>query len=99
MLPEVKGGNGYGIKSASNPDFLINGQAFDCFSPKENTSARNIWSTVKNKSETQAERIVINLNDHKGSIEDLKQQFNEYKVDTLKEVLIIKEGKISRLVP
>nr|WP_240636654.1 WXG100 family type VII secretion target [Paenibacillus silvae] len=41
MLPNTKGGNGYGINPTSNPDFLINGKAFDCYSP-ETIKVRNI---------------------------------------------------------
>ncbi|WP_019637138.1 hypothetical protein [Paenibacillus fonticola] len=99
MLPDTKGGNGFGIKKTSSPDFLIDGKAFDCYSPKANTPVRNIWDTVKGKTEKQASRIVINLDDFSGSVDDVAKQFKEYKIDTLEELLIIKDGKVIRLYP
>ncbi|WP_281384478.1 hypothetical protein [Listeria immobilis] len=40
MLDEVSGGNGYGKKPNSNPDFLIDDMVFDCYSPKGDTSIK-----------------------------------------------------------
>lgn len=98
MLPNTKGGNGYGIKSTSNPDFFINGKAFDCYSP-ETPKVRNIWATVVKKTEEQANGIIMNLDGYKGSMDDLYQQFNDYDVPNLEELIIIKDGKITRLKP
>lgn len=68
----------------------------DCFSPKSATPVRNIWSTVKAKTEKQASRI--DLDDFTGSIDDVPIQFKQYKIDTLEELLIIKDGKVIRVV-
>ena len=46
MLEEIDGGNGYGLKPNSNPDYLIEGEAFDCYSPEANTSIKNIVNAV-----------------------------------------------------
>ncbi|EGO65274.1 hypothetical protein [Acetonema longum] len=98
MLPNnSKAGNGYGIKPESNPDLLVNGKAFDVYSP-DTLNVRNIWSTVKGKTEEQAGRIVLNLEDYKGSMDSLQVQFRDWKIDGLEELLIIKEGKIGRLI-
>lgn len=98
MLPAKKGGNGYGIKPESNPDLLINGQAFDVFSPNT-TNVRNIWSTIEYKSKTQASRIVLNLDDYKGPMDKLQNQFYKWKIDSLDELLIVKNGSVTRLLP
>jgi|GEM_PF-3651051 len=98
LLPNTKGGNSYGINSTSNPDFLINGKAFDCYSP-ETLKVRNIWGTVVKKTEEQAGRIVLNLDGYKGSMGELYKQFNTYEIPTLEELLIIKDGKVTRLKP
>src|SRR5262249_19471024 len=51
------------LPGAKNPDYLIEGEVFDCYSP--NTSnARNIVNTINKKvGEGQADRIVLNLKD------------------------------------
>ncbi|WP_244908276.1 hypothetical protein [Paenibacillus campinasensis] len=61
MLDEVNGGNGRGIKKSSNPDFLIEGEVFDCYAPTIDTNVDNILRNIRTKTKTQAERIVINL--------------------------------------
>ncbi|MDR9743811.1 WXG100 family type VII secretion target [Paenibacillus taichungensis] len=98
MLPNTKGGNGYGINPTSNPDFLINGKAFDCYSP-ETLKVRNIWATVMKKTEEQTGRIVMNLDGYKGSMDELYEQFNKYEISTLSELIYIKDGQITRLKP
>lgn len=98
MLPETKGGNGHGIKPESNPDFLINGKAFDCYSP-DTTNVRNIWSTVEGKTQKQAGGIVINLDDYTGSMDKLMKQFNDWPIEGLDELFIIKDGSITRWFP
>lgn len=97
MLPETSGGNGYGVNASSNPDYLINGEVFDCYSP-QGANVRNIWSAVKKKTEEQARRVIINLDDCTESMDDLANQFLDWSIDTLDELLITKNGKISRLI-
>lgn len=74
MLPEVKGGNGYGKKTTSNPD-------------------------VEEKTNRQAERIILNLDDFKGSVSELHDQFRLWDITDLKELFIIKDGTIERWIP
>lgn len=62
------GGNGYGITSGSNPDFLIEGRAYDCYSPVT-ANVNTICKELAKKSKTQATRIVLNLDGNsEGSI-------------------------------
>lgn len=98
MLPEVKGGNGYGVKPESNPDFLINEKVFDCYSP-DTLNVRNIWSTVVGKTENQASSIVLNLEDYTGSMDKLVKQFDDWPIEGLDELFIIKDGSITRWFP
>lgn len=51
------------------------------------------------KTEEQASRIVMNLDGYKGSMEELYEQFNKYEITTLDELIIIKDGQITRLKP
>jgi hypothetical protein len=97
MLPYKNGGNGYGVKPTSNPDYLINGEVFDCYAPKT-TNLRTIWDTVVGKTENQARRVVLNLDDYAGSLDDLAKQFNACPIDGLDELLALKNGKIARLL-
>lgn len=60
---------------------------------------KNIWSTVEEKTIAQAERIVLNLDDFKGSIDGLYKQFKEWDIETLKELLVIKNGNVTRWIP
>ncbi|GAF08808.1 hypothetical protein [Paenibacillus pini] len=61
MLDEIDGGNGYGIKEGSNPDFLIEGKVFDCYAPKPDGKVQSIIKELAGKSKNQSERIVLNL--------------------------------------
>ena len=98
MLPDSPNGNGYGLLDDSCPDYLINGQAFDCYSPDKNTSVRNIWSTVKGKTETQARRIVINFDDSNKTLTELIKQFHTWDISTLDELFVVKDGEIIRVI-
>ncbi len=98
MLPDTIGGNGYGITPKSNPDYLIEGEVFDCYAP-DTDNVRNIWSYIEDKTKRQAQRVILNLDDYPGSIDALYKQFTEYKINTLSELFIIKDGQIVRLIP
>jgi hypothetical protein len=99
MLKTKVGGNGYGIKSTSNPDYLIDGIAFDCYSPKS-SSLYGIWKTIKDKTEQQARRIILNLEDCPCSMDDITNQFYQWTNDlpTLDELIIVKDGAVTRLM-
>jgi len=99
MLPENMVDNPYGIVPGKFPDYLIDGVPFDCFSP-ETANVYNIWRTVQTKTVNQARRIVLNLDGFPGSMDDLVKQFYDWNHDlqTLDELLMIKNGKISRLI-
>ncbi|WP_162248971.1 hypothetical protein [Paenibacillus sp. Root52] len=68
MLDEVPNGsgfdgNGYGINPDKSPDFIIEGQVFDCYAP-ESTNLSTISKMLRDKTTNQARRIVLNLNDY-----------------------------------
>ena len=71
MLDEVPGGNGYGIKPNSNPDFLIEDKVFDCYAPKVDTNTKGIVKEIYNKTKKQTPNIVVNLDDYAGNIPEL----------------------------
>nr|WP_253944737.1 hypothetical protein [Paenibacillus sp. NEAU-GSW1] len=83
------------------PDYLIEGKIFDCYAPSKNTSVRSIWSNIKvgKVDAGQTDRIVLNLKDWSGNIEDLKKQFSDYPMDGLKEVIVItKDDSVFNLI-
>ena len=100
--------NGYDIEqnptisgTTRKPDYLIEGEVFDCYSPAENTSARNIGSTIEEKviEKGQADNIVLNLDDWKGNIEDIIKQLNDYPIEGLKQVLVVQNDKVIFIYP
>lgn len=93
--PKVEG-------TTRNPDYKIEGELFDCYAPAENTSARSIGSTIKEKviDKKQADRIVLNLSDWKGNIDDIVEQLTKYPIEGLKEVIVIsKTGDAISIYP
>ena len=69
---EILAKNGYHVEqnpnvpnTTKNPDYKIEGEIFDCYSPKPNTSPRNIGSDIQGKVEAgQTDRVVLNLSDY-----------------------------------
>lgn len=99
MLKEVDGGNGYGIKSYSNPDYLIEDKVFDCYAPQGNTEIDTIIRGINKKTQTQTHHIILNLDDFEGNVDDLvkaiKRKANPNgDLKRLEELLIVKDGKI-----
>ena len=97
MLPNTKEGNEYGIDPTKSPDFLIDGIAFDCYSPKT-LNMRTIYTTITEKTSSQARSIILNLEDFPGTLDDLVNQLYSYPIQTLDELIAIKGDKIVRFV-
>ena len=95
MLKEINpDGNGYGIKSNKNPDFLINGYIFDCYSPQKNSTSKSIIKKLNDKVKNQAERIVLNLSEYEGNVEQLKEDIlaktgSNCDLKYLKELIVV----------
>ena len=79
------------------PDYLIEGKVFDCYAPFEkNKKVRNVWSEVEKKVVIrQTKRVVINFKNWEGDVSKLQQQFMDWNIEGLEEVMYVsKEGKI-----
>ena len=104
MLEEVKdGGNGYGIKPNTNPDFLIENNVFDCYAPEKDTKMKTISNKIYTKTISQAQNIVLNLNDYDGDtiehIDYLKQRANpKGDLKHLEKLWVIKDGRITKVI-
>ncbi|MER7164655.1 hypothetical protein ABT336_01060 [Micromonospora sp. NPDC000207] len=82
-----------------DPDYLIEGHVFDCYSPSARIPVRNIWSQVEQKCRQQTQRVVINLKDWQGDLAALRRQFDQWPIDRLKElVAVTSDGKIVQFV-
>ena len=85
--------------SLKNPDYLVEGEYFDNYAPT-NSKPRNIWSVVEQKvSSQQASRIVLNLDGTAVSEQALAKQFREWPIAGLEELLVVRGGSVTRLVP
>ncbi len=89
------------VDGPKNPDYKINGKVFDNYSPGANKSPRGIMSKIEDKIISgQTERIVLNLSDWKGNINDLIKQIKDWPIKGLKEIIAIdKDGNIFHLYP
>ena len=81
------------VSGTKNPDYLIENKIFDCYSPREGTSVRNIASSITRKIDSgQTNRIILNLDDWHGGggdIDEIIKQLNEWSIPGLKEVKVI----------
>ncbi|WP_339267586.1 hypothetical protein NYE54_27305 [Paenibacillus sp. FSL K6-1330] len=92
-------GNGYGINPDKSPDFIIEGQVFDCYAP-DSTNLSNILKMLRDKTTNQARRIVLNLNDYPIEkraelIEFLLSQAHK-DLKHLNELLVIEGRQVTR---
>ncbi|WP_310025741.1 CdiA C-terminal domain-containing protein [Chryseobacterium vietnamense] len=103
---EILAKNGFDVEqnpkvseTLKNPDYKIEGKIFDCYSPYKNTNVRNIWSSIEKKiKEEQAKRIILNLKIWEGDINKLQNQFSNWTIEGLEEIIYItKDGKINHL--
>jgi hypothetical protein len=92
--------------STRNPDYKIEGKYFDCYAPQSaNKSPRGIWSEIDQSKvnpigkDQQADRIVLNLDKWEGDTGALKKQFDEHPMSNLKEVMVVKDGKVTPFWP
>jgi Contact-dependent growth inhibition CdiA C-terminal domain len=88
------------FEEGRKPDFKIEGEIFDGYSPNKSTSIQNVIKSVKKKTENnQARRILINLDDSNVSIPNLAKELRLSKLPLLDEVIVIKHGKITKIYP
>ncbi len=85
--------------STRHPDYLIEGQYFDCVAPTT-SRVRNVASRIQEKVDIeQARRIVVNLTDSNVTIQELRNQLSDWPIPNLEEVIVIQDGQIILLFP
>ena len=58
--------------------------------------ARNIWELIRREkvAREQANRIILNLDDSSVTLPDLKRQFDDWPMPGLKEVIVVRGGRV-----
>ncbi len=86
------------VEGNKNPDRRVEGKIFAVYSPSTG-SVRNIWTDSQgNVLSGQADRLVLKLEDSTVSIEALKQQFAEWPIEGLNEIIVLR-GKVIPVFP
>ncbi|MEV7230301.1 hypothetical protein AB0M79_25275 [Polymorphospora sp. NPDC051019] len=76
-----------------DPDYLIEGHVFDCYSPKPTKPPRGVWSEVRDKIDSrQTQRVVLNLENWRGDLGALQKQFDDWPIPNLKELSALTRG-------
>ena len=98
--PRLQVAVSFADRGTKNPDYKIEGEFFDCYSPKTN-NPRNIVDTVSGKVGTgQANRVVLNLADSDVPLDALKKQLADSPIQNLEELMALtKDGKLIQLFP
>jgi Contact-dependent growth inhibition CdiA C-terminal domain len=98
--------NGYDVEQGpppksnlKEPDYKINGKYADCYAPST-SNPRSISHNIAEKvNKGQADRIILNLDDSQVELVALKKQLLENPIADLKEIIIVKDGKIILFYP
>lgn len=77
------------VDGLMNPDYRINGEIYDNYAPSTD-NPRNIWSEVHGKIERgQTQNVVINLQDSAVDLDALRQQFSDWPIEGLNDIVVI----------
>ena len=88
------------LKAEKKPDFKVEGEIFDAYTPDKNTSAKNIRDYIEGKVERkQTRRIVLNLDDNSINLNSLKKEIWEKPILELEQILVVKNGKVENFFP
>ena len=92
--------NPKGDFNGKNPDYLINGEIYDCYSPSSD-KVRNIASNIDEfKIQSgQTSNVVINLDDSGVTLAEMSQQLKDFPIEGLDNAIGVKDGKIVNLFP
>jgi hypothetical protein len=87
------------VPGRKNPDFRIEGAVFDNYAPTT-SSPRSIWTTVQQKVVSeQTRRIVLNLSEGGADLNKLKAQFDQWPIEDLEQIIVVKGSTVIRFWP
>ena len=82
------------------PDFKVEGEIFDAYSPDVKTDAGGIKDAIKGKVEAgQTRRIILNMDDSSVKLDELKKLILEKPVVELEQILVVKDGQVTKFFP
>jgi hypothetical protein len=85
--------------NGKKPDMDIQGENFDAYAP-ETGKLQTIRDEISGKvKEGQTERVILNLNDCPRTLEEIKDILTRKPVPGLKEILVVKDGKVIPFFP
>lgn len=92
--------NPKGDFGGKNPDYKIDGEVYDCYSPSS-SSPRNISSNISDSkiATGQTTNVVINLDDSPVSMAQMSEQLKNYPIEGMENAIGIKNGEIVKLYP
>ncbi|MDG4793475.1 hypothetical protein [Micromonospora sp. WMMD1082] len=99
-IAEARQNTGDVGKPDKDPDYLIEGHVFDCYSPTPGKAVRGIWTEVSAKvASQQTQRVALNLRDWRGDLGALQKQFDDWPIRQLKELTAVtRSGEIIQIV-
>ena len=89
------------VQGQQNPDYIVEGEIFDCYSPRAETPTGSVYLRIEGKVESgQTERLVLNVTDWTGDVNQLQGMLKEYPITNLHEILIVDgSGNVYRIYP
>lgn len=87
--------------NGTRPDYKVEGEYAGCYSANPNSGDKSAYAKVKAKVDAgQADIIVVNADDAPNvSAEGLKAQIDEYPISGLRQVIFIKNGNVTNIIP
>jgi uncharacterized protein YukE len=103
---DVLAQNGYAVEqnpppkpNGKEPDYRIEGEYFDNYAPSTG-SLGNIRKKLSEKvAEDQADRLIVNMDDTPCSMEDIAAMLRRRPIVNLKQILVVKDGKVIPFFP
>lgn len=94
-----------GLINGKNPDYRIEDEVYDCYSPAKDTERHRIRETIKHKIRSgQTARVVLNLNDWRTDDETYNRDVGRLKaslirtpIDGLEGVMIVRGDTVEQL--
>ena len=84
--------------TSKNPDYRIQGEYWDCYSPRT-SNLRTIRNEIRSKVKDGIPRVVLDLDDYPGTLDAIKSKLLSDPVGGLKEILIVKDGAVLPFFP
>ncbi|WP_433360213.1 hypothetical protein ACQPZX_26325 [Actinoplanes sp. CA-142083] len=85
--------------NGKEPDYKIEGEYFDNYAPQTG-NLDNIRGKMSEKvSEGQADRLVLNMDDTPATMDQVADMLRRKPIADLKEVLVVKDGKVIPFFP